>query len=137
MPIQLEIVTPQGVTFSASVLSVTVPGVDGDFEVHVGHAPVMSGLRTGVVQIEDTEGYASYAAVIGGFVEVAADHVSVLATLAEMGDDIDAERAQQAKARAEKRIKQAESGTDLPRAQESLERADNRLNVVKRLKAQE
>ena len=71
-------------------------------------------------------------AISGGFAEVLRQRVSILAETAEKADEIDASRAEQAKQRAEQRLKSADSDTNVERAQVSLARAINRLTISKR-----
>lgn len=129
--LQLEIVTPDKVVVSTTADYVGATGVDGAFGVMPHHAPLLSALRVGELyyrQGTDTH----WAFVSGGFIEVANNKVSVLAESAEMASDIDVDRAQQAKERAEERLRAPEQERDVMRAQAALQRAIERIRVASR-----
>jgi len=80
MPLHFELVTPTGLVRSENVHMVVVPGTEGDFGVLEGHAPVMSTIRDGEVQVYATEGAAPQSIeVTGGFAEVSSRGLTVLA----------------------------------------------------------
>jgi F-type H+-transporting ATPase subunit epsilon len=108
---KLEIVTPDGPTFSGEVESCVLPGMEGLFGVLPRHAPYISVLGHGEAKFT-VEGKTEYLALSGGFCQVDPDKVTVLAETAELASQIDAERA---KAKAEskgKEIKEARLSTD-------------------------
>jgi F-type H+-transporting ATPase subunit epsilon len=76
---KFELVTPERMALSEDVGQVVVPGVEGDFTVLPGHAPVISALRPGVVDITLPDSKRTRIFVKGGFAEVDADHLTVLA----------------------------------------------------------
>ena len=101
MPIQLEVVTPERRVLAEAVDAVTVPGLNGELGILPGHTPLISQLQTGVLSY--TQGGTTHRLhVSGGFVEVNADRVSVLAEVAERPEEIDAARARLAREHAEK-----------------------------------
>jgi F-type H+-transporting ATPase subunit epsilon len=80
MPLHFELVTPARLERSEDVYMVVVPGTEGDFGVLEGHAPVMSTIRDGAIQVYRTEGAApENIAVRGGFAEVGDNGLTVLA----------------------------------------------------------
>jgi len=84
MPLHFELVTPTRLVRSQDVHMVVVPGTEGDFGVLEGHAPVMSTIRDGTLQVYATEGAAPEAIEIrGGFAEVSFKGLAVLAEHAE------------------------------------------------------
>lgn len=100
---KLELVTPDRLLLSEPARSVIIPGGDGEFQVLVGHHPMVSTLRPGVLVVETpTERY-TYA-VGTGFIEVQPDHVIVLASEAEGEREIDIEAARAAARQAEDRL---------------------------------
>jgi F-type H+-transporting ATPase subunit epsilon len=114
---KLEIVTPDGVTYSDDVESCVLPGSEGLFGVLPGHAPMVSSLGTGVAKFTKA-GKDEYLALSGGFAQVEGSKVAVLAETAELAQAIDVERA---KARAEAKgneIKETKMSTDQARAAE-------------------
>ncbi len=80
MPLRFELVTPERLVRSEDVHMVVVPGAEGDFGVLEGHAPFMSTIRDGAVQVYRTEGAAPESIEVrGGFAEVSATGLTVLA----------------------------------------------------------
>jgi len=129
---KLEIVTPRRVVFSGDVLSFTAPGEVGGFQVLYNHAPLLSAVTIGRVEVHDTAGKVSHFATSGGFVEVLSNCVTMLAETAERTDEIDIRRAAEAKARAEERLQGQPQGVDIGRAKLALARAVNRLRIAQR-----
>jgi F-type H+-transporting ATPase subunit epsilon len=95
--IRLEIVTPDGITFSDDVDACVLPGIEGSFGVLPGHAPFMTVLGAGEAKYTRA-GRTEYLALSGGFAQVDPEKVTVLAETAELASQIDLERA---KAKAE------------------------------------
>jgi F-type H+-transporting ATPase subunit epsilon len=127
--IQLEVVTPGRELVSESVESVQLPGLDGELGILPGHAPLITELGLGQLAYrQDTA--AGHLAIIGGFAEVLPDRVSVLAEIAERAEEIDVNRAQAAKERAEKRLASGGSDVDWNRAVVALQRALIRLQIA-------
>jgi F-type H+-transporting ATPase subunit epsilon len=86
-----ELVSPEKVLFSGPVTSVTVPSADGEMTVFAGHAPVMAVLKPGVIAVDEGKGAPVRLYVRGGFADVAAGAVTILAEqaipLAELKPD--------------------------------------------------
>jgi F-type H+-transporting ATPase subunit epsilon len=128
----LEIATPTRLVVSAQVDEVVAPGVEGYFGVLPGHAPFLTTLGVGELTYR-TGREEFHLAVAGGFCELRNDKVIVLADTAERPDEIDRDRAERARQRAEQRL--AGRGTDeidYARAQAALARALSRLQVAGR-----
>ncbi len=126
---RLEIVTPAKKLFSEDIRFVVVPGVMGELGILPEHTPLMSALKIGIVRFEQ-DGKTYKVAITGGFVEIRNNKVTVLADSAERAEDIDRQRAEKAKERAEKRLASKTSDLDLARAEEALKRALNRLKAL-------
>ncbi|WNC14524.1 F0F1 ATP synthase subunit epsilon [Brevibacillus brevis] len=127
----VEVVTPERVVYSGQAEMVIARGVVGDLGILPNHMPLVSPLKTAPVRIK-TEGEKEVRmAVSGGFMEVRGDKVTILAETAELPGDIDVERAQAAKARAEKRLAEKYPDLDFQRAERALQRAMARLDVTK------
>jgi len=127
----LEIVTPDHAAYSSEVNGVSVRGIEGDLGILPGHIPFITPLQVAPVRIKIGNEYTSIA-VSGGFVEVRKDKVVILAESAEVETDIDIERAVAAKERAERRIvavKSNQADIDFKRAELSLKKAMNRIEV--------
>jgi F-type H+-transporting ATPase subunit epsilon len=128
--IQLEVVTPERRVLAEAVDSVNVPGANGELGILPGHTPLISQLQTGVLSYVQS-GAVHRLHVSGGFVEVNADRVSVLAEVAERPEEIDAARARLAREHAEKTLSSF-SGTeeDFETARAQLERNVVRLQLA-------
>ncbi len=128
--INLEVVTPERRVIAEAVDSVNVPGLNGELGILPGHTPLISQLQTGVLSY--MQGGATHRLhVSGGFVEVNADRVSVLAEIAEHPEEIDAARARLTRENAEKALS-AFSGTEeeFEVARARLERSVVRLQLT-------
>jgi F-type H+-transporting ATPase subunit epsilon len=128
--IHLEIVTPERQLFSGLVDDVTVPSSTGYLGILPGHAPLLAELGIGEV-CYTVAGRKEYMFCSWGFVEVLPERVVVLAQTAEPASEIDENRAQQAKSRAEQRLGSKDAGMDFARAQLALLRAMSRLGAAK------
>jgi F-type H+-transporting ATPase subunit epsilon len=127
----LEIMTPERTIFHAAVRSVTVPAEDGRLGVLAGHAPLLSVLQPGEVDITQEDGNVIIMAVTGGFLEVEDNRARILADGGERAEDIDLERAQAALERARERLRHREDpDLDVRRAEVALRRAISRVQVV-------
>jgi len=105
MPLVLNIVTPEGTRYEGRVDGLVVPGAEGDFGVLPGHERFLAAVRIGELQIQDGRS-ALWAAVSDGFAEVNGDKVVLMVDSCEFAGDIDAARAERAKARAEREIEE-------------------------------
>ena len=126
----LEIVTPERVVYSSQVESVQAPGSEGSFGVLAGHMPLLTSLQVGALCFTEEGGDRVQMAVSGGFAEVGSERVTVLAETAERAEEIDTQRADSSRQRAEERLARRHEGeVDVIRAQAALSRALNRLKV--------
>ena len=126
--LRLEFVTPDRALVHEDVDEVEIPGEEGYFGVLPGHAPMLAALGTGELWYRKGN-EKKYAFVAGGFVEVLQDRVAILAPIAERAEDIDAQRAEAAKHRAEERISRPVVEMDYERARIALLKALARLQV--------
>jgi F-type H+-transporting ATPase subunit epsilon len=127
--INLEVITPERLVLRESVDEVVVPGLDGELGILPDHTALISQLQTGVLTYR--QGSASgQMHVSGGFVEVQADRVAVLSDVAERPEEIDLERAQRARERAEKRLKSGSEDIDFRRAELKMQRAMIRIQLA-------
>jgi len=130
--IQLEVVTPDRKLLSAEADVVVCPGVEGQFGVLHGHIPFLSALEIGEMYYRDG-GKTEYLAVSGGFAEVTSEKVTIVAESAELGREIDIERARRALERAQQRLAAARTeAIDYVRAEAALRRAISRMRVAGR-----
>jgi len=130
--LELEIMTPEKPVFKAPIDSLTIPGTLGGFQILKDHAPLISSFEIGIIKVKK-DSSDTYFTTSGGTVEVIKNNVLVLADTAEKGSEINRDRAEQAKQRAEERLKRKhEEDIDEARARAALNRALNRLNAVEK-----
>jgi F-type H+-transporting ATPase subunit epsilon len=128
---QLEIVTPEKMVVRDQAEEMQIPGKNGYLGILPGHAPLISELAVGEISYRNG-GTTHHLSVAWGFAEVLPDKVTVLAETAERADEIDVKRAQEAKQRAEERLKSGNSEVDYSRAEVALQRAESRLDVAEK-----
>lgn len=126
--LHLEIVTPQKAFFNDDIDMVIVRGIEGDLAILKDRAPIATPLKIGKIKIfkDDLERVAS---VLDGYITFIDNKATIVTEAAEWPGDIDIERAQAAKERAEKILQQKESDTDIIRAEYALKKAVNRIEV--------
>ena len=130
--LNLEIITPEKPIFKDQIEAVTIPGSLGGFQILKDHAPLISSFEIGVIKVKKANAE-TYYTTAGGTVEVNKNQVLVLADSIEKITDINVDRAEQAKKRAEERLqKKHEANIDEARAKAALNRALNRINAVKK-----
>lgn len=130
--LNLEIITPEKPVLKDQIDAVTIPGTLGSFQILKDHAPLISSFEIGVIKIKKAS-VESFYTTSGGTVEVNHNQVLVLADTIEKVSDIDVDRAEQARKRAEERLqRKREADIDEARARAALNRAFNRLNAVKK-----
>src|SRR5262245_54799577 len=129
--IQLRIVSPERSLVDETVDEVEIPGADGYFGVLPGHTPLLALLGAGELWYRQGAEKV-YLLIAFGFAEVQPDRVTILAQVAEKAEEIDVERAQAAKKRAEERLARPAVDMDAERARISLMKALIRLQVSAR-----
>ena len=127
---ELEIVTPDRLLLKEQVDEVQIPGSEGYFGVLPGHTPMLASLAVGEMWYRKGQ-EVTYLSLAFGFCEVLPDRVTILAQLAERAEDIDVQRAEEAKRRAEERLRNA-SDVDYERARTALVKSLARLQVSTR-----
>ena len=126
---KLQVVCPDRTFYEGEVTMVELNTTEGEIGVYPRHIPMTSILRPGILTITNEEGIRN-AALHEGFVQIMPDKVTILAESAEWPDEIDLDRAEAAKERAEDRIKTQDHKTDIARAETALLRAIARINVI-------
>ncbi len=135
MPLQLEIVSPERRAFTDEVDMVVVPGIDGQLGILPHHTPLISALGIGELRIKKG-GTEQSMLISGGFVEVRPDKVIVMADLAEHSDEIDEQRAIEARRQAEEQLEEAKDPVDLARVRAALQTALMRERIAVRRRSQ-
>jgi F-type H+-transporting ATPase subunit epsilon len=129
--LRLEFVTPERALVHEDVDEVEIPGEDGYFGVLPGHAPLLAALKPGELWYR-RGAEKKFAFIAGGFAEVLPDRVAILAQVAERAEDIDIQRAEASKRRAEDRLARPTADMDAERARVALLRSLMRLQVSAR-----
>jgi F-type H+-transporting ATPase subunit epsilon len=127
----LEIVTPDKLLVREDVDEVELPGSEGYLGVLPGHTPLLATLKVGELWYR-TGAEKAYLVVAFGFVEILPDRVTILAQVAERAQDIDIERAEAAKRRAEERLSTGVPDIDFERARIAMVKSLIRLQVASR-----
>lgn len=99
--IQFEIVTPERIVLKEQVTQATIPTKAGEITVLPHHIPLVSILKPGTIELRTAAGQREIVAVSKGFIEVLRNKIVILADTAETGREIDLERAEEARKRAE------------------------------------
>ena len=133
MPIHLEVITPERRVYEDDVDMVIAPGSEGYLGILPHHAPLLTALGPGEFRVKKG-GVEQVLAVFGGFMDVHPDRVVVLTEAAEPAEEIDAQRAEEARQRAQEALATAAtmSAADEARARAALQRALVRLRVSER-----
>ena len=127
---EIKIIEPDGMFYEGECEFFEFTSVSGCMGVYENHIPMTTILEPCVVKIHQG-GEVKKAAVFGGFVEIQKHRILMLAEDANWPDEIDVERARAARERAEHRLQERASGTDLVRAEAALKRAMARITLVK------
>jgi len=131
--LKLDIVTAERTVYSEDVDTIIAPGMEGQLGILPHHAPLMTILQAGELIVR-RGGEEDTLAISGGFLEVRPDRVIILADQAERAEEIDVDRAEAAKKRAEQRLSEKVTEMDVARVEASLRRAMARLTVAEKIK---
>jgi len=131
MPLKLQIFTPEKEIYNEEVNEVVIPTIDGVIGVLPHHAPIVSQIAPGAVLIKKS-GNTTPLAVYGGFVTVENNVVSLLADYAAHVEDIELAKAEEAKERAEKVMREKLSNEDYVIASAELQKAIMQIRLVRK-----
>ncbi|WP_298421892.1 F0F1 ATP synthase subunit epsilon [Rhodoblastus sp.] len=123
-----ELVSPEKLLFSGEVEAVVVPGIEGQFTVMKDHAPVMTVLKAGIIEVQETTTKTNKLFVRGGFADVAAGGLTLLAEQAMPLEQFDAAQLAQ-------EIKNAEEDLADARTEEAIKAAAEKLDQLRELKS--
>ncbi len=130
---RLEVISPERVFYTGDVEMVELTTTEGDIGVYADHIPLTSIVAPGVLTITESSGSedgVKEAAVLEGFLEILPDKVTILAQSCEWPDEIDMNRAIEAKTRAERRLKSTDSSVNMARAELALRKSLVRINLA-------
>ncbi len=128
--VEFELVAPEALVFSAAADMVVVPGTEGDFGVLPGHAPLISLVRPGVIDVHDEGGVTIRIFVAGGFAEVTEARLTVLAEEASPVDALDQSAIEARLERAEKEAGAAETEEEKAAAEKEIGLAQAMLAAI-------
>ena len=127
--IELEIITPDRVFYKDQVTMVEFNTTEGEIGIYPGHIPLTVIVKPGVLTITGEE--KKEAALHTGFATILQDKVTIMAETVEWPEEIDLRRAEAAKERAETRLREGKTDTDIARAETALLRAMARIKTIK------
>lgn len=126
---RLEIISPDKMFYTNDVVMAEYNTTEGEVGIYAGHIPMTQIIAPGQLTITE-EGGQKIAALLSGFVEITPEKVTILAEAVEWPENIDVERAREARIRAERRIGSGQEDIDLARAELALKKALIRLDVA-------
>ncbi|GFI47841.1 ATP synthase epsilon chain [Lachnospiraceae bacterium] len=126
----LRIITPDRVFYEGQVSMVEFNTTEGEIGIYKKHVPMTVIVSPGILTISE-EGGTKEAALHAGFAEILQDKVVILAEIVEWPEEIDKQRAEAARGRAEERLRSKTPETDILRAETALQRALARIHVIK------
>ena len=127
---KLHVITPERRFYDGEASMVELTTTEGDIGVYRNHIPLTAIVAPGVLKIHE-EGEVKEAALISGFIQILPERITIMAEVAEWPDEIDANRAEEARIRAERRLKEESGEIDTMRAELALRRALVRLSLRK------
>ena len=128
---ELKIITPERIFYEGKATMVEFNSTEGELGIYKRHIPMTVIVKPGILTITDENDEIKEAALHEGFVEILPDKVTIMAEIIEWPTEIDVERAEKAKERAEERLAEKSEDTDIARAQTALLRAIARIEAVK------
>ena len=126
----LKIITPDRVFYSGKASFLELNTVEGEIGIYKNHIPMTTVLEPGIATITEEGGNKKEAALHTGFMEILGDRITILAEIAEWPDEIDRNRAQEAKLRAERRLQNDNSNINITRAELALHKALVRIELA-------
>lgn len=128
---ELKIITPDRVFYEGEAVMVEFNTTEGEIGIYKHHIPMTVIIKPGILTITEENDETREAALHAGFVEILPDKVTIMAEIIEWPQEIDLNRAEAAKERAEERLSHRTSQTDVARAETALQRAMARIETVK------
>ena len=126
----LKIITPDRVFYSGKASFLELNTVEGEIGIYKNHIPMTTVLEPGIATITEEGGNKKEAALHTGFMEILGDKITILAEIAEWPDEIDRNRAEEAKIRAERRLQNDKSNINITRAELALHKALVRIELA-------
>ena len=127
---KLQIITPERTFYEGEASMVELTTTEGEIGVYRGHIPMTAIVAPGVIKIHEPARIKE-AALMSGFLEILPEKIVVMAEVAEWPEEIDLNRAEEAKVRAERRLKEQSGEIDIVRAETALKKALVRISLTK------
>lgn len=127
---RLQIITPDENFYEGEASMVELTTTEGDIGIYKGHIPLTAIVSPGILSIHEA-GQVREAALMSGFIQVMPEEITIMAEVVEWPEEIDVKRAEEARIRAERRLKSHSAEVDVTRAELALKRAMVRLEVRK------
>lgn len=127
---KLHIITPERKFYEGEATMVELTTRSGDIGVYRNHIPMTAIVAPGILKIHQEDGVKE-AALMSGFIEILPEKIVIMAEVVEWPGEIDANRAEEAKVRAERRLKELSGEIDIIRAETALKKAVIRLSLTK------
>lgn len=125
---KLQIITPEERFYEGDVSMVELTTTEGNIGIYPNHIPLTAVVSPGVLKIHEDSGVKE-AALMSGFITILPDTVTIMAEVVEWPDEIDYKRAEEARARAERRLASSDANLNTLRAEMALKRALVRLEI--------
>lgn len=129
---KVRIISPDRTFYEGEAFMLECRTTEGEIGILKNHIPLTAVLAPGVCRIKESETEVKTAALIGGFIEILQDKVTILAEIAEWPEEIDVKRAEEARIRAERRLTEKKPDTNLARATSALQRSIARIEAAKK-----
>ena len=127
---QLEVISPERIFYTGEAEMVELTTTEGDIGIYADHIPLTTIVAPGIMTITEPGGKLKEAAVLEGFMEITQEKVTILAQTCEWPEEIDVNRAQEAKARAERRLKSSDTNINMARADLALRKSLIRIELA-------
>ena len=131
--IKLEIITPEGVTYSGEVDMVTLPGIEGEMGIYPQHVPLMTQVKSGEVSAQNGP-ETIFLAIGEGFVEITANRVAIMTDMAFKAGDLDEAQMEEARQRAAARMQERMSTEEAAAANAAMMKSLAQFQVKRRRK---
>ncbi|MFA6570156.1 MAG: ATP synthase F1 subunit epsilon [Bacteroidota bacterium] len=131
----VEIITPQRIVYSAKAVSVSVPGSQSPFQILFNHAPIVSSLDIGIIKITDSSEKNIFFATGTGFAEVRSNKISVLVEHADAADELNINSVKDEIVNAKEKLNNAKGTKDTELFKHFVLLSENKLKAIEKLKA--
>ena len=129
---KLKIISPDRTFYEGDVVMVEVRTTEGEIGVLKNHIPLTAVLAPGIVRIKESDTSIKIAALHNGFIEILQDRMTILAEVVEWPDEIDINRAEESRIRAQRRLAEKVTDTNIARASLALQRSIARIEAAKK-----